>query len=102
MESCVRLLSRLDEAVERGVERNVDAAARGLAYEGAGDQVDLGGPTGFDVLEHRGIVGGASPGREDVHLPGIVVQLDPCGLRDRLALVDEGVDEVAEIGRLGL
>ena len=41
-QSRVRLLPRLDEAVERGVERDVDVVARGLAHQRARDQLDLG------------------------------------------------------------
>ena len=56
----------------------------------------------FDVLEHRRIVRRPPPRRVDVHLPRILVELDPRRRRDRLALVDEVVDEVPEIGRLVL
>ena len=50
-----------------------------------------------DVLEHRRVVRRAALGREHVHLPGIVVQLDPRRGGDRLALVDETMHEVSEI-----
>ena len=54
----------------------------------------------FDVLEHRRIVRRPAPRREHVHLPRILVELDPGRRRDRLALVDELVDEVAEVAGL--
>src|SRR5918996_1167360 len=99
----VRLLPRRlpgpDEPVERGVQRNGNAEPLGLADERARDQVDLGRAARLDVLEHRRIMGAATPGGEDVHLPGILVERDPRGFCDPLALLDELVDEVAEIGR---
>ena len=70
-----------------------------LADERAGDQVDLGRPVRFDVLEHGRVVRAAAPRREHVHLPRVVVELDAGRRRDRLALVDQVVDEVAEVGR---
>ena len=42
----------------------------------------------------------AALGREDVHLPRVVVQLDARRGGDRLALVDEVADETAEVGEL--
>src|SRR5205823_11846991 len=75
----------------------------GFAYEGAVDQLELGRPARFDVLEHRREVPVPALGREYVHLPRVVVQLDACGVRDRLPLVDEVANEVAEVRqRLGL
>ncbi len=44
----------------------------------------------------------ATLGREDVHRPGVLVERDAdCG-GDRLTLADQIVDEVAEIGDVGL
>src|ERR671918_1611900 len=94
-----RCLPGPDEPVERGVQRNGNAELLRLADERARDQVDLRRAAGLDVLEHRRIVGAATPGGEDVHLPRILVERDSGGLRDPLALLDELVDEVAEIGR---
>ena len=85
---------------ERRVEGSVDAVALRLAHERAGDQIDLGAPACFDVLQHRWIVRAAPPRGEHVHLPRVVVQLDPGRRGDRLALVDQVVDEMAEIGRV--
>jgi len=68
-----------------------------LADEGAADLVDLGRPPRLDVLEHRRVVTAAPLGRVDVHLPGILVQLDFGRRRDALALLDELVDEVTEV-----
>src|SRR2546430_163898 len=62
------------------------------------DQVHFGRSPSLDVLEHRGIVRASAFGGEDVHLPGIVAQLDTCCRSDELAFVDESVDEMAEIG----
>ena len=63
---------------------------------------------GADVLEHRrhvrvvpfGCERLAPSNRLDVHLPGIFVELDAGGGGNRLPLVHQVVDEVAEVGRL--
>ena len=68
--------------------------------ERARDQLDLGRAARLDVLEHGRVVRAAPLRREHVHLPRVLVQLDPGGGGDRLALVDEGVDEMAEVGWL--
>ena len=57
------------------------------------------GPVRLDVLEHRGIVGAAAPGREHVHLPRILSQRDSRRRRNPLALLDQVVDEEAEVRR---
>ena len=99
----VARLPRLDEPIERGLEGHLDPVLLGLAHEGAVDQLDLGRPPRLDVLEHRGEVPVAAPGREHVHLPRVVVQLDTGRGGDRLALVDEIADEMAKVGEpLGL
>src|SRR5687767_10585090 len=97
--SSPRFLSRLDEAVQRRVQRHRDAMSLRLADERAGDEVDLSRPVCFDVLQHRRIVSRPATGRQHVHLPRVLVELDPGSRRDRLPLVDEIVDEVAEVGR---
>ena len=61
-----------------------------------------------DVLEHRRHVGVVPLGGErlapadrvDVHLPGIFVELDAGGGGNRLPLVHQVADEMAEVGRL--
>src|SRR3954449_2465747 len=98
-ESRVGLLFGLDQAAESSVQRSGHAVALGFPYERARDQVDLGAPASLDVLEHRWIVRAAAPGREDVHLPRVVVQLDARRQRDVLALLDQVEDELTEIGR---
>ena len=84
------------------MERHGNVAPLGLADERARDELDLGLPVRVDVLEHRRVVRRAALRREHVHLPGVVVELDARGGRDGLPLVDEAVDEVAEVARLGL
>ena len=71
-----------------------------LADERARDQLDLGRAVRLDVLEHRGVVARAAPGRVDVHLPGILAELDARGGGNRLALVHQREHEVAEVARL--
>src|SRR5205085_485138 len=58
---------------------------------------DLGRPPRRDVLEHRRVVAAAALRCEDVHLPGVLMELDPGGRGDPLALLDQAVDEVAEV-----
>ena len=84
------------------MQRNADVVTLGLADERPRDELDLRLSVCFDVLEHRRIVRRPSPRREHVHLPGVVVELDAGSDCDRLALVNEPVDEVAEIRRLPL
>src|SRR3954454_13303211 len=96
-ESRVRLLFRLDQALERCMQRSIDPMALRLSHERTGDQIDLGAPASLDVPQHRWIVRAPSPGGEHVHLPGVVVQLDALGRRDGLALLDQPEDEVTEI-----
>ena len=84
------------------MQRYRDVVPLGLADERAGDQLDLGLPLRIDVLEHRGVVRRPALRREHVHLPRVVVQLDPRGRCHRLALVHEAVHEVPEIARLRL
>ena len=85
------------------MEGNRHAVTPRLAHERAVDRLELGRPARLDVLEHRREVPVATLGREDVHLPRVVVHLDAGRERDGAALVDEVADEVAEIGEpLGL
>src|SRR5689334_16372650 len=98
-ESRVRLFFGLDQTAESSVQRSGHPMALRFPYECARDQVDLGAPASLDVLEHRWIVRAAPLGGEHVHLPRVVVQLDAGRVRDRLALLDQVEDEVAEVGR---
>ena len=67
-----------------------------LSDQRAIDQLHLGRPPRFDVLEHRRIVRAPTFGRKYVHLPGVIMELDACRSGDTLALVDERVDDVED------
>ena len=82
------------------MQRHWNGSSFRLADERAGDELDLGLTVRVDVLEHRRVVRRAPLRREHVHLPRVVVELDPGGGRDCLPLVDEPVDEVAELAGL--
>src|SRR4029078_2001609 len=79
------------------MERYRHVVPLGFSYERPRDELDLGLPLRVDVLEHRRVVRRSPLRREHVHLPRIVMQLDPGCCRNRLALVDETVDEVTEV-----
>ena len=83
------------QRVDRLLQRRVHPVLARLADERAVDQLDLGRTARLDVLEHRREVRAAAPGREHVHLPRIVVQLDARRTRNRLPLVDQRVHEAA-------
>ena len=98
---------RDSELQEGGVQRHRHAVSPRLPDERARDELDLGRTARADVLEHRGNVrisalggcGLAATDGVDVHLPGILVQLDTgCG-GDPLSLLDEAADEVSEVAR---
>ena len=82
------------------MQRHRHAEPLGLPDERAGDVLDLGRAAGLDVLEHRRVVPAAALRGEDVHLPRVLVQLDAGRRGDLLALLDQAVDEVAEVARL--
>src|SRR5204863_9816136 len=82
--SSVRGLPGLDQAVHGLVQGDRNAGALCLAHERAGDEVDPRRAARSDVVEHRGHVRIRAFGRfrlapadgVDVHLPGILVELD--------------------------
>ena len=73
----------LHERVHRGAAVP-DVVLLRLAHQRAGDELDLRRPVRVDVLQHRRVVRRPTPGREDVHLPRVVVKLDAGGPGDRL------------------
>src|SRR2546427_4095315 len=95
-----RGLAALDQAVDRRVQGHRDADPRGFAHEGARDVLDLGRPPRLDVFQHRGIVAASAPRGEDVHLPGVLVQVDPGGPGDPLAFLDQLEDQAAEVAQV--
>src|SRR5512133_989980 len=96
----LRGLLGFHEAVERRLQRGVDALLLGLPDQRAVDRLDLGRAVSLDVLEHRRVVPAAPFGRMDVHLPRVLVESDACRPRYPLAFLDEVVDEEAEVTRL--
>src|SRR5262245_21082303 len=92
-------LAALDQAVHRRVQRHGDAEPLRLPHKRAGDVLDLRRAVRLDVLEHRGVVATPALRREHVHFPRVLVQLHARGRRDRLSLLDEAEDEVAEVAR---
>src|SRR5580765_6443530 len=77
LRSLPRCFLSSDECVQQGVERHRHVVPRRLPDDRAGDQLDLRRTMRRDVLEHRRVVRGSALRREDVHLPGVVMELDP-------------------------
>ncbi len=93
-----RCFFALDQAEDRGVKRSGYTDALRFASDSAGEKIDFGGRPVTDVVKHGGRMIGLSA--DSIHFPRIIVQANAGGLSYSLALINQCVQQMAEVGEL--